>query len=41
MSQRLLERLALGTTAGVIIGAIWFWTLQVGDVLEILRLAYG
>lgn len=41
MSQQLLERIALGATAGVIVGAIWFWALQVGDVIEILRLAYG
>lgn len=41
MSKGLLEKLALTTSVLVLIAAVWFWTLQVGDVLETLRLAYG
>lgn len=37
----MLERLALAGSVLIISAAVWFWTLQVGDVLETLRLAYG
>lgn len=39
--KKILETTSLVFAAGVFIGAIWFWTLQVGDVLEILRMAEG
>ncbi len=41
MRKSVLEKLALMVSAAVIISAAWFWTAQVGDVLETLRLAYG
>ena len=41
MSKELLEKAALGLSVLVIAGAIWFWAEQVGDVLELLSLAYG
>ncbi len=33
------EKIAIGFGIAVIIGAIWFWSLQVGDVIELLRMA--
>ena len=41
MSRRLLQRLAIAYCAAVLGGAIWFWTLQVQSVIDLLRLAYG
>jgi hypothetical protein len=38
--KALLEKTALVFGIAVILGAIWFWSLQVGDTLETLRLAY-
>ena len=38
--KKQLETLALVFGAAVVIGAIWFWSLQVGDALDPLRLAY-
>jgi ABC-type uncharacterized transport system permease subunit len=39
--QAILEKIALAFGVAVILGAIWFWTLQVEDVLELLRAAEG
>ena len=36
----LLERVAIVFGIAVIIGAIWFYSLQIGDTLDTLRLAY-
>ncbi len=36
-----LEKVSLAFGAGIVVGAIWFWTLQVLDVMEILSLAAG
>ena len=41
MSARTLEKIALGASALIVLGAVWFWASQVGDVLELLELAYG
>jgi len=41
MSKSLLEKLALFASGLVFVAAAWFWTAQIGDVLETLRLAYG
>ncbi|MFK7915525.1 MAG: hypothetical protein AB8B93_16535 [Pseudomonadales bacterium] len=41
MSKTMLERVALVVSVAVIGAAGWFWYLQLGDVLETLRLAYG
>jgi len=41
MSRSTLEKIALVTSSGVLIAATWFWALQIGDVLETLKLAYG
>lgn len=41
MSKSTLEKVALVTSSLVLVAAIWFWSLQVGDVLETLKLAYG
>ena len=41
MSKQLLEKLALAGGVLIVLGAAWFWALQVGDVLELLELAYG
>ncbi len=37
--KNVLEKLSLAFGAAVVIGAIWFWSLQVMEVIEILRLA--
>ncbi len=36
-----IERTALVFCSLVLVGGLWFWTLQVMDVLETLALAYG
>ena len=41
MSRRMLQRIAIVYCAAVVAGAIWFWSLQVHSVIELLRLAYG
>ena len=41
MSKKTLERAVYGFAAVVIAAAVWFWSRQVGDVIELLRLAYG
>jgi hypothetical protein len=41
MSRKLLQRLAVGYCALVLAGALWFWSLQVQSVIDLLRLAYG
>ena len=41
MSRAILEKIATTVSTAVIIGAVWFWILQIGDVLETLKLAYG
>ncbi len=38
--KAILEKTALVCGVAIILGAIWFWSLQVGDTLETLRLAY-
>ena len=39
--KKLLETATVVFGVSIFIGAIWFWALQVGDVLEILEMAYG
>jgi hypothetical protein len=41
MSKSILEKIATAVSAAVIVSAVWFWILQIGDVLETLKLAYG
>ena len=41
MNKQILERLALISASAIIIAGAWFWTLQIGDVIELLRMAYG
>ena len=41
MRKARLEKLAVIVSAVVIFAAAWFWALQVGDVLELLEMAYG
>ncbi|XOV84946.1 MAG: hypothetical protein ACFHXK_07440 [bacterium] len=39
--KKLLETVSMVFGVSIFIGAVWFWSLQVGDVLEILEMAYG
>lgn len=39
--QAVLEKLAVVAAVIVIVTAGWFWSAQIGDVLETLKLAYG
>ncbi|MEZ5550856.1 MAG: hypothetical protein R3E82_08210 [Pseudomonadales bacterium] len=39
MSQTVKERIALGSSAGILIAAVWFWIIQIGNVLETLSLS--
>ena len=41
MKKSTLERVVFSFAAVVIATAAWFWSRQVGDVIELLRLAYG
>ena len=41
MGQTLREKIATLFCVGVLVAAAWFWALQIGDVIEILSLAYG
>ena len=41
MSRNLLEKAALSLSLVILGSAAWFWVLQVQDVLDTLRLAYG
>jgi hypothetical protein len=41
MSKSVLEKLAISFAVLVFTSAIWFWSRQVGDVLETLKLAAG
>jgi hypothetical protein len=36
----MLEKVAIGYCAAVLAAAIWFWSLQVQSVIELLRIAY-
>jgi hypothetical protein len=39
--KKVLETTVMVFGVGILVGAVWFWSLQVGDVLEILEMAYG
>jgi hypothetical protein len=39
--QAILEKVSIGFGVAIMLGAVWFWTLQVQDTLEILRMAAG
>ena len=41
MSQATLEKVASGLSVMVIVAALWFYWVQILDVLELLELAYG
>jgi len=38
--KAVLEKVAIAFGIAVIVGAIWFYSIQIGDTLETLRLAY-
>ena len=38
--KAVLERVAIVFGLAVIVGAIWFYSLQIGDTLDTLKLAY-
>lgn len=35
------EKIAIGVSAAIVLGAITYWVVQIVGVLEILELAYG
>lgn len=41
MNKSILEKLAIGFGAVVIVVALWFWGTQVQSVIELLEMAYG
>ena len=41
MNKAVLEKLAIGIGATILIVAFWFWSLQVKSVIELLQMAYG
>ena len=41
MSKATLEKIATGLSVMVIAAAVWFYWVQILDVLELLELAYG
>jgi hypothetical protein len=40
-SRAVKEKLAVGASVVIIAAAVWFWALQIGSVIETLRLASG
>ncbi len=41
MNQAMLEKIAIALSVLVIVSAVWFYSVQIMDVLELLELAYG
>jgi ABC-type uncharacterized transport system permease subunit len=41
MGGKVLEMLALVYCLAVLLAAGWFWSRQIGSVIELLRIAYG
>ena len=41
MNKETLEKAALGFAVVTLISLAWFWTVQVGWVIEPLEMAYG
>jgi hypothetical protein len=41
MSKSMLEKVAIGFGGVVLLGALWFWSLQIMSVVELLQMAYG
>ena len=41
MSKEMLEKVALAAACAMIAGGVWFWILQIADVIELLQMAYG
>ncbi|MCZ6640414.1 MAG: hypothetical protein O7F71_02470 [Gammaproteobacteria bacterium] len=41
MSQATLEKIAAALSVAVIVAAVWFYWVQILDVLELLEMAYG
>ncbi len=41
MGQATLEKIAAGLSVAVIVAAVWFYWVQILDVLELLEMAYG
>ena len=39
--QDTLEKVAIGFATVTLFGLVWFWTVQVGWVIETLEMAYG
>jgi hypothetical protein len=35
------EKIALAVSAAIVLGSIVYWLMQVGDVMETLKAAYG
>ena len=41
MNVKLLEKVAVGISAAILLAAAWFWSGQIQSVLELLEMAYG
>ncbi len=41
VGQATLEKIAIGFSVLVFVSAVWFYWVQILDVLELLELAYG
>ena len=39
--KNVIEKVALVFGVCIVISAMWFWSAQIGDVLEVLEMAYG
>jgi hypothetical protein len=35
------EKIALGVSGAIVLAAVVYWIVQIGDVIETLKLAYG
>jgi len=36
-----LEKVSIAVSCGILLGALYFWVIQVRSVIELLRLAYS
>ena len=40
-NNKLFEKIAMATSLAIISGWLIFWSFQINDVIELLRMAYG
>lgn len=41
MNKSALEKVAIGLGGAILLAALWFWSVQIVSVVELLQMAYG